>query len=265
MSTQSFIPFHLPSIGDEEIREVEATLRSGWITTGARTAQFEKDFAAYVGAPHALAVNSCTAGLHIALAALGIGPGDEVITTPVTFCSTVHTILHVGAKPVLADIGADGNIDPEQIERAITSRTRAIVPVHLGGLPCDMTRIWEIARKHGLFVIEDAAHAAGTLYKGRQIGAASDGGHSSDAVAFSFYATKNLTTGEGGMITTPKEALFGKMKMFSLHGMSHDAWNRYTEKGRWYYEVADAGFKYNLSDIASAIGIHQLRKLESFI
>src|SRR5689334_5083550 len=144
MSTQSFIPFHLPSIGDEEIREVEATLRSGWITTGARTAQFEKDFAAYVGAPHALAVNSCTGGLHIALAALGIGAGDEVITTPVTFCSTVHTILHVGAKPVLADIGPDGNIDPEKIEEAITPRTRAIVPVHLGGLPCDMTRIWEI-------------------------------------------------------------------------------------------------------------------------
>jgi len=265
MSTQSFIPFHLPSIGDEEIREVEATLRSGWITTGARTAQFEKDFAAYVGAPHALAVNSCTGGLHIALAALGIGAGDEVITTPVTFCSTVHTILHVGAKPVLADIGPDGNIDPEKIEQAITPRTRAIVPVHLGGLPCDMTRIWEIARRHGLFVVEDAAHAVGTHYRGRQIGASADGGDCSDAVVFSFYATKNLTTGEGGMITTPREALFGKMKMFSLHCMSADAWNRYTEKGRWYYEVADTGFKYNMSDIQSAIGIHQLRKLESFL
>ncbi len=265
MSNQAFIPFHVPSIGDEEIREVEATLRSGWITTGARTAQFEKEFAGYVNAPHALAVNSCTGGLHIALAALGLGPGDEVITTPITFCSTVHTILHVGAKPVLVDIGTDGNIDPEQIEQAITPRTRAIVPVHLGGLPCDMARIREIARKHGLFVVEDAAHAVGSKYRGRQIGAASDGGDASDAVAFSFYATKNLTTGEGGMITTPREALFGKMKMFSLHGMSHDAWNRYTEKGRWYYEVADTGFKYNLSDIASAIGIHQLRKLESFI
>ena len=264
MSTQSFIPFHLPSIGDEEIREVEATLRSGWITTGARTAQFEKDFAAYVSAPHALAVNSCTGGLHIALAALGIGAGDEVITTPITFCSTVHTILHVGARPVLADIGADGNIDPEKIARAITSRTRAIVPVHMAGLPCDMNRIWAIARRHGLFVVEDAAHAVGTKYRGRQIGA-SEGSDSSDAVVFSFYATKNLTTGEGGMITTPREALFGKMKMFSLHGMSADAWNRYTEKGRWYYEVADTGFKYNLSDIQSAIGIHQLRKLEGFI
>jgi dTDP-4-amino-4,6-dideoxygalactose transaminase len=263
--SHSFIPFNLPSIGEEEIREVEATLRSGWITTGARTAQFEKDFREYVGAPHALAVNSCTGGLHIALAALGIGPGDEVITTPITFCSTVHTILHVGAKPVLADIGDDGNIDPEQIERAITPRTRAIVPVHLGGLACDMTRIWDIARRHGLFVVEDAAHAAGTHYRGRQIGAANDGGPASDAVAFSFYATKNMTTGEGGMITTPSAALFGKMKMFSLHGMSHDAWDRYTEKGRWYYEVADTGYKYNLSDIASAIGIHQLRKLESFI
>jgi dTDP-4-amino-4,6-dideoxygalactose transaminase len=261
----SFIPFHVPSIGDEEIREVEATLRSGWLTTGARTAQFEKEFAEYVRAPHALAVNSATAGLHIALAALGIGPGDEVITTPVTFCSTVHTILHVNAKPVLADIGSDGNIDPEKIERAITPRTRAIMPVHLGGLPCDMQAIWAIARRHGLFVIEDAAHAVGTHYHGRPIGMSSDAGEASDAVVFSFYATKNLTTGEGGMITTPHEALFAKMKVFSLHGMSHDAWNRYTEKGRWYYEVADTGFKYNLSDIQSAIGIHQLRKLESFI
>jgi dTDP-4-amino-4,6-dideoxygalactose transaminase len=260
--SHAFIPFHLPSIGDEEIREVEATLRSGWITTGARTAQFESEFAEYVHAPHALAVNSATAGLHIALAALGIGAGDEVITTPVTFCSTVHTILHVNARPVLADIGADGNIDPERIEKAITPRTRAIMPVHLAGLPCDMDAIWSIAKRHGLFVIEDAAHAVGTHYRGQPIGDSPDG---SDAVVFSFYATKNLTTGEGGMITTAREALFGRMKMFSLHGMSHDAWNRYTEKGRWYYEVADTGFKYNLSDIQSAIGIHQLRKLESFI
>jgi dTDP-4-amino-4,6-dideoxygalactose transaminase len=265
--THPFIPFHVPSIGDEEVHEVEATLRSGWLTTGPRTAQFEKEFSAYVRASHALTVNSCTAGLHVALAALGIGRGDEVITTPLTFCATVHTILHVGARPVLADIGADGNIDPDEIARAITTRTRAIVPVHFSGLPCEMKAIWKLARKHGLFVIEDAAHAAGTHYEGCPIGmtAADNGADASDAVAFSFYATKNMTTGEGGMITTPRESLAARMRMLSLHGMNRDAWNRYSERGSWYYEVVDAGFKYNLTDIQSALGIHQLRKLDSFI
>jgi dTDP-4-amino-4,6-dideoxygalactose transaminase len=211
-------------------------------------------------------VNSATAGLHLALAALKIGPGDEVITTPMTFCATVQTILHVGATPVLADIGADGNIDPEEIERRITDRTRAIIPVHLAGLPCDMKAIWALARQEGLSVIEDAAHAAGSHYMGRPIG----GGPSptnkdaSDAVAFSFYATKNLTTGEGGMITTHRPGLAKTMRMLSLHGTSHDAWDRYTEHGKWYYEVVDHGFKYNLSDIHAALGIHQLRKLEKF-
>src|SRR5437879_2202184 len=178
-----FIPFHLPSIGDEEVREVEATLRSGWLTTGPRTAQFENEFSAYIGASHAIAVNSCTAGLHVALAALGIGKGDEVITTPLTFCSTVHTILQVGARPVLADIGADGNIDPGEIAQAITPRTRALVPVHFAGVPCDMKTIWNLARKHGLFVVEDAAHAAGTRYEGRPIGMspAEGDGDASDA------------------------------------------------------------------------------------
>ncbi len=266
MSTQPFIPFHLPSIGEEEMQEVEATLRSGWLTTGPRTAQFEKDFSAYVDSPYALALNSCTAGLHVALAALGIGKGDEVITTPLTFCSTVHTICHTGATPVLADVGADGNIDPEAIERAITPRTRAVIPVHLAGLPCDMNAIWDIARRCGLFVLEDAAHAAGTKYAGRQIGAAPMGdAPTSDAIAFSFYATKNMTTGEGGMVTTASETLASRMRMLSLHGMNRDAWNRYSERGNWYYEVAEPGFKYNLTDIQSALGIHQLRKLESFI
>jgi dTDP-4-amino-4,6-dideoxygalactose transaminase len=267
MSKQSFIPFHLPSIGDEEVQEVEATLRSGWLTTGPRTAQFEKDFSAYVNSPHAVALNSCTAGFHVALAALGIGKGDEVITTPMTFCSTVHTILHTGAKPVLADVGVDGNIDPEQIERAITPQTRAIMPVHLAGLPCDMGAIWSLARRNGLFVIEDAAHAVGTKYQGHMIGEGSAQGDqpASDAVAFSFYATKNMTTGEGGMVTTPRESLAARMRMLSLHGMNRDAWNRYGEQGNWYYEVAESGFKYNLTDIQSALGIHQLRKLESFL
>ena len=267
MRTHPFIPFHLPSVGEEEIQEVEATLRSGWLTTGPRTAQFEQEFGAYIGAPHAVAVSSCTAGLHVALAALGLGRGDEVITTPLTFCSTVHTILQVNAKPVLVDVRPDGNIDPEEIARAITSRTRAIVVVHLAGLPCQMSAIWDLARRHGLFVIEDAAHAAGACYRGRRIGSASPEGsvESSDAVAFSFYATKNMTTGEGGMITTPRESLAARMRVLSLHGMSRDAWNRYTESGRWYYEVVDTGFKYNLTDIQAALGIHQLRKLESFI
>jgi len=267
MSNHPFIPFHLPSIGDEEVQEVEATLRSGWLTTGPRTSQFEKDFAAYVDSAHALAVNSCTAGLHVALAALGIGKGDEVITTPLTFCSTVHTILHTGAKPVLADVGSDGNIDPEEIERAITPRTRAILPVHLAGLACEMDAIWDIARRHGLLVVEDAAHAAGTKYAGRPIGAgrAESSQPASDAIAFSFYATKNMATGEGGMVTSRNQTLAARMRMLSLHGMNRDAWDRYSERGNWYYEVTEPGFKYNLTDIQSALGIHQLRKLESFI
>jgi len=267
MQTHPFIPFHVPSIGEEEVRAVEATLRSGWLTTGPRTAQFEQEFAAYVGSPHGIAVNSCTAGLHVAFAALGIGRGDEVITTPLTFAATVHTILHVGARPVMADIGADGNIDPEEIARAITPRTRAIVPVHFAGLPCEMNAIWALARKYGLFVVEDAAHAAGTHYQGRPIGGTSSeqGEDASDAVSFSFYATKNMTTGEGGMITTPRESLDARMRMLSLHGMNRDAWKRYSERGNWYYEVVDAGFKYNLTDLQSALGIQQLRKLDSFI
>ena len=255
-----FIHFHRPSIGEEEISEVVETLRSGWLTTGPRAARFERDFQEYTGASHAVAVNSATAGLHIALAALKIGPGDEVITTPMTFCATVQAILHVGATPVLADIGWDGNIDPEEIAARITDRTKAIIPVHMAGLPCDMASIWSLARKHGIHVIEDAAHAAGARYAGQPIGAGE-----SDAVAFSFYATKNLTTGEGGMITTPREELAHTMRMLALHGVSHEAWDRYSEKGSWQYDVLAHGFKYNLSDIQAALGIHQLRRLDEFI
>ncbi len=264
MRNHRSIPFHVPSIGDEEVREVEAVLRSGWLTTGPRTAQFEKEFGEYVGAPHPVAVNSCTAALHIGLAALEIGRGDEVITTPLTFCSTVHTILHTGARPVMADVGPDGNIDPQSIAEAVTPRTRAIIPVHLAGLPCDMKAIWSIAADRGLFVIEDAAHAAGAHYQGRPIGHAGPNAPASDVVAFSFYATKNLTTGEGGMATTPSESLSARMRSLSLHGMNRDAWNRYSDRGNWYYEVGDAGFKYNLTDLQSAIGLQQLRKLEAF-
>jgi dTDP-4-amino-4,6-dideoxygalactose transaminase len=263
---EPFIHFHRPSIGEEEISEVVETLRSGWLTTGPRTARFERDFQEYTGGPHAVAVNSATAGLHVALAALGIGPGDEVITTPMTFCATVQTILHVGATPVLADIGWDGNIDPEEIAKRITGRTKAIIPVHMAGLPCDMAAIWSMARQRGIAVIEDAAHAAGARYAGRQIGAGPTGTDgASDAVAFSFYATKNLTTGEGGMITTHRADLAKSMRMLALHGVSHEAWDRYTEHGSWQYDVMAHGFKYNLSDIQAALGIHQLRRLEQFI
>jgi dTDP-4-amino-4,6-dideoxygalactose transaminase len=263
---EPFIHFHRPSIGEEEINEVVETLRSGWLTTGPRAARFEHDFREYTGASHAVAVNSATAGLHLALAGLGIGPGDEVITTPMTFCATVQTILHVGATPVLADIGWDGNIDPEEISKRITSRTRAIIAVHMAGLPCDMTSIWELARRRGIHVIEDAAHAAGARYGGRQIGAGPTATtDASDAVAFSFYATKNLTTGEGGMITTHRPALAQTMRMLALHGVNHEAWDRYSDKGDWHYDVLAHGFKYNLSDIQAALGIHQLRKLDEFI
>ena len=264
-TNHNFLPFHQPSIGEEEIQEVVDALRSGWITTGPRTARFEREFREYVQAPCSLAVNSATAGLHLALAALGIGPGDEVITTPLTFCATVNTILHVGATPVLADIGPDGNIDPAAIEARITPRTRAIMPVHMAGLPCDMLAIWDLARRHGLKVVEDAAHAVGSLYHGVPIGGAHPSGAKSDAVVFSFYATKNLTTGEGGMVTTHDPGLLEKMRVLCLHGINKDAWSRYTETGSWFYQVTECGFKYNLSDIQSAIGIHQLRKQEQFI
>ena len=263
--TDTFIPFHRPSIGEEEISEVVETLRSGWLTTGPKTARFEREFREYVHAPHAVALNSATAALHVALAALRVRPGDEVITSPITFCATVQAILHVGATPVLADIGSDGNIDPNAIARATTRRTRAILPVHLGGLPCHMNDIWSLAKEHGLYVIEDAAHAAGAFYNDRPIGAGpAGGGPASHAVAFSFYATKNLTTGEGGMLTTPRKDLAETVRMLSLHGTSRDAWDRYTEHGGWHYDVLGHGFKYNLSDIQSAIGIHQLRKLDEF-
>lgn len=261
MSEHPFVPFNRPEIDDAEIAEVVSTLRSGWLTTGVRTAQFEKEFKEYAGANYALAVSSCTAALHLALAALNIGPGDEVITTPLTFCATVSVIIHVGATPVLADVLPNGNIDPASIEDRITPRTKAIIPVHLAGAPCEMDAIWKLGKKHHLFVIEDAAHAAGTEYRGRRIGSSES---PSDAVCFSFYATKNLTTGEGGMITVNTKELFDRVKMLTLHGINKDAWNRYREDGSWYYEVLECGFKYNLSDLQSAVGIHQLRKLENF-
>src|SRR5436190_335356 len=257
MSNPPFIPFNRPDTSDDEVAEVIAALKSGWTTSGPRVERFEKGIRDYTGASHSLAVNSCTAGLHLALAALGIGPGDEVITTPLTFCATVNTILHVGATPVLVDIGPDLNIDPASVSAAVTSRTRAVLPVHMAGLPCDLDAIHDIAQRHDLRVVEDAAHAIGSEYKTVPIGAGR-----SDAVAFSFYATKNLSTGEGGMLTTPSREISDRLRTLCLHGISRDAWSRYAENGNWFYDVVDCGFKYNLSDIAAASGIHQLRTLD---
>jgi dTDP-4-amino-4,6-dideoxygalactose transaminase len=230
--------------------------------------RFEEQFAQYVGTKHAIAVNSCTSALHIALTALGIGPGDEVIVPTLTFCSTANVVVHRGARPVLVDCGDDFNVRPEDFERAITPRTRAIVPDHYSGQACDLNAIYELARKHNLAVIEDAAHAVGSEYHDQKIGA-DHLGHGLDAAqrvtCFSFYATKNLATGEGGMITTADPKLAEFMRLLSLHGMSKDAWKRYTGAGSWYYEVLAAGYKDNMTDIQAALGIHQLKRLDEFI
>lgn len=253
----TFLPFSPPYITDDEIDSVIDTLRSDWLSTGPKTKQFEEDFAAYVGAEAALALNSCTGGLHIALAALGIGPDDEVITTPMTFASSVNVIEHVGARPVLADIDPETlTIDPAAVERAITPRTRAIMPVHFAGHPAEMRPLLELARKHELFIIEDAAHALPATYEGHKIGTLSD------FTAFSFYATKNVTTGEGGMLTGSPDRI-SDGRLWSLHGMNRDAWKRYGAGGSWFYEVVLPGFKYNMSDIQAALGLVQLRRLES--
>jgi dTDP-4-amino-4,6-dideoxygalactose transaminase len=255
---RDFLPFSPPLIGEEEIREVVDTLRSPWITTGPKTRRFEEEFTAYLRAPGALALNSCTAAMHVALACLDLSPGDEVITTPMTFTATVNVIEHVGAKPVLVDIEPDTlNIDPERVEAAITSRTRALLPVHYAGHPAERDVLEALARTHNLAVIEDAAHALPASFRGQRIGA------SPNPVAFSFYATKNLTTAEGGMLTADPEFL-ERARIMALHGMSRDAWKRYDQGGSWRYEIIAPGFKYNLTDVASAIGLWQLRKLEHF-
>lgn len=255
----TFLPFCLPDIGEDEIEEVVQTLRSGWITTGPRTKEFERRFAAYVGAKHAVAVSSCTAALHIALAACGVGPGDEVITSPLTFCSTANVIVHLGATPIFADVADDYDIDPQEIEKRVTPRTKAIIPVHHSGQPCRMDEILAYAHEHGLVVIEDAAHAIGATYRGRMVGTL---GH---VTAFSFYAIKNITTAEGGMITTNDDQLAEQMRLLSLHGISKDAWKRYSSTGTWYYEVVCPGYKCNMTDIQAAMGIHQLARLGQFL
>lgn len=254
----NFLPFALPDIGEEEIAEVVDSLRSGWLTTGPKTRQFEQDFAGFLGGDvEAIAVNSATAGLHLALEAVGVQAGDEVVTTPYTFTATAEVVRYLGADPVFVDINPlTLNIDTNKLEAAITSRTKAIIPVHFAGLACDMEPIIHLARKHGLKVVEDAAHALPTEYRGRLIG-----NLESDATVFSFYATKTITTGEGGMVVTRDPALAARCKTMRLHGISRDAFDRYVStKPSWYYEVVAPGFKYNMADLAASLGLHQLRK-----
>ncbi len=266
----TFLPFSPPLIGEEEIAEVVDTLRSDWITTGPKVRRFEADFAEAVDAPAALALSSCTAAMHVALAALGVGPGDAVVTTPMTFVSSVHVIEQVGARPVLADVQPDTlNIDPLRVAEAITAarreglRVKALLPVHLYGHPCDMNPLMGLAGEYGLAVVEDAAHALPASHEGRRVGSFAKLYPLPVLTCFSFYATKNLTTAEGGMLTGPP-GLIDEARVWSLHGMSRDAWDRYEAKGSWYYEVIRPGFKYNLTDIQAALGLHQLRKLGQF-
>ncbi|MBK7264407.1 MAG: DegT/DnrJ/EryC1/StrS aminotransferase family protein [Rubrivivax sp.] len=265
MSTQpqAFLPYALPEIGEEEITEVVDALRSGWITTGPKARQFEHDFSAFLGdsSLHSLAVNSATAGLHLALEGLGVGPGDEVITTTHTFTATAEVVRYLGADVRLVDIDpATLCIDPKLVEAAITPRTKAIMPVHYAGLAADMPAILAIAQRHGLKVVEDAAHALPSTQGGRLIGTLD-----SDATVFSFYANKTMTTGEGGMLVTRDAELAQRARVMRLHGMNRDAFDRFTAKvPSWYYEVVAPGFKYNLTDIAAAMGLHQLKKVRAF-
>jgi dTDP-4-amino-4,6-dideoxygalactose transaminase len=257
-AANDFLVFGSPAIGEEEVGEVADSLRSGWLGTGPKVARFEADFAAYRGASNAVAVSSCTAALHLSLLAAGIGPGDEVITTPLTFCATINAIIHAGATPVLADVDPETmNIDPAAIEAALTPRTRAVVVVHFAGRPCAMDEIETIARRHDLRVIEDCAHAIESEHRGRPTGTIGDFG------CFSFYVTKNVVTGEGGMVLARSDTEAARVKTLALHGLSHDAWTRFGDDGYKHYAVVDAGFKYNMTDLQAAIGIHQLARVEA--
>lgn len=252
-----FLPPFRPSIGEEEIQEVADTMRSGWISLGPKTQKFEEMCSQYLGCKHAVGVSSCTAGLHLSLNALDVGEGDEVITTPFTFVSTANVILHTGAVPMLVDIDTETyDIDPNGIEDAVTDKTKVLLPVHYAGNPCEMDEILRISQKHGLSVVEDAAHAMGATYRDKRVGTIGD------MTAFSFYATKNLTTGEGGLVTTNNDKLAEKIRLLRLHGMTRDAWKRYQAAGSWYYEVLAPGYKCNMTDIQASMGIHQLKKLE---
>lgn len=254
-----YLPLARPSIGVQEISAVQEVLDSGWLTTGARAQELGRRVASAAGASHGLAVNSCTAALHLSLVALGIGPGDEVITSTWTFCATVNVILHVGARPVIVDVEPDTlNLDPRRVEAAVTSRTRAIIPVHFAGHPAEMNPLLSLASRLGLSVIEDAAHAFGASYRGQPVGSLGEIG------CFSFYANKNITTAEGGALVTANQELHDKATILSLHGMTRDAWKRYGREGSWRYDVTTAGFKYNLTDVAAAIGLVQLDRWSDF-
>ncbi|MBN1308641.1 MAG: DegT/DnrJ/EryC1/StrS family aminotransferase [Chitinispirillaceae bacterium] len=254
-----FLVFGSPLIEEPEIEEVIATLRSGWVGTGPKVARFEEEFASYKGSPHAIAVNSCTAALHLSLLAADLPAGSEVITTPLTFCATVNAIIHAGCRPVLADIDPRTlNIDPQCVEAAISGRTAAIVPVHFAGRPCAMDPIMELAEKHHLAVIEDCAHAIESSRHGRPTGTFGDFG------CFSFYVTKNIITGEGGMVLTPDPDKAARVRRLALHGMSADAWNRFGDEGYKHYYVVECGFKYNMTDLQAAIGLHQLKRIEQY-
>ena len=256
---KDFLIFGSPLISEDEIDEVVSSMKSGWLGTGPKVARFEQDFSAYKGVPYAVAVNSCTAALHLSLLSSGLKTGDEVITSPLTFCSTVNAIIHAGATPVLADIDPTTmNIDPAQIEKKITARTRAILPVHFAGRPCDMGAICAIAKRHELKLVEDCAHAIETEYKGRKAGTFGDFG------CFSFHATKNISTGEGGMVLCRNKEDAARIKTLALHGMTHDAWKRFGDEGYRHYYVTECGFKYNMMDLQAAIGIHQLEKIERY-
>jgi dTDP-4-amino-4,6-dideoxygalactose transaminase len=258
-SKDRFLIFGAPAIEDEEIAEVVATMKSGWLGSGPKVAQFEADFKRYKGADHAVALHSCTAALHLSILAAGIKAGDEVITTPMTFCATVNAILHAGGTPVLADIDPlTMNIDPAEIKRKITARTRAIVPVHFAGRSCDMDSLLKIAGEHDLQIIEDCAHAIETEYHGMKAGTIGDFG------CFSFYVTKNVVTGEGGMVLARNGENASRIKVLGLHGMSKDAWKRFGDDGYKHYQVIECGFKYNMMDMQAAIGIHQLRRVEPY-
>jgi dTDP-4-amino-4,6-dideoxygalactose transaminase len=254
------LPFFRAAVGEDDIAAVSEAMRSGWLTSGPRAVELEERLGEYLGAAHTIAVSSCSEAMLLCLRALGIGPGDEVITSPITFASTVHAIIHNGATPVLADIENDTlGIDPADVERRITPRTRAIMPVHFAGQACRIREILEIAKARGLEVVEDAAHSFGARVNGTRIGTFGR------ATAFSFYATKNLTTAEGGAITTEDEALARQMRLLGYHGMSRDSWSRYTDRGSWYYEVELPGFKCNLSDLHAALGLTQLAKIDRLL
>ena len=257
-TSRKFLPFHVPLIEEDDIRAVCEVMESGWITTGPKTVEFEQKFARFVGARHAVTVSSGTAALHVALEAMGLREGDEVVVPTLTFAATAEAVIYCGARPVLVDSEPDTfNLNPVQVERAITPRTRAIIPVHFAGHPCDLTRILKIARDHGLKVIEDAAHALSARYRGRMVGTFGD------ATCFSFYATKNITTGEGGITTTEHDEWADRMRIMRLHGISKDAWKRYSAEGTWRYEILAPGFKYNMTDMQAAMGISQLAKCQA--